>query len=73
MGSNLRLYWSDHFQIFNKYKLHLWNKIAFILFRINKEVKKCERKIQIYGKIKDHIFSNTLEQTKLDRLYPKTE
>ena len=31
-------------------------KIAFILFQINKKVKKYEGKIQIYGKIKVHIF-----------------
>ena len=34
MGSFLREFWSDHFQIFNKYKRHVSYKIAFILFRI---------------------------------------
>ena len=34
MGSYLREYWSDPFQIFNKYKRHVDNKIACILFRI---------------------------------------
>ena len=34
MCSYLREYWSDHFQIFNKYKRHVSYKIAFILFRI---------------------------------------
>ena len=51
--------------------LHVCNKIAFILFRIKYKVKKCERKIQIYGKIKVHIFSNAV--TKLDRIYHKTK
>ena len=34
MGSYLREYWSDYFQIFNKYKRNTGNKIAFILFQI---------------------------------------
>ena len=32
MGSYLHEYWSDHFQIFNKYKRHVSDKIAFIYF-----------------------------------------
>ena len=45
------------------------NKIAFILIQIKWKVKKCKRKDQIYGKIKVHSFSNTFEETKLDRIY----
>ena len=40
-------------------------KLHFFLFRIKQKVKKCERKTQIYGKIKVHIFSNTLERPNL--------
>ena len=35
MGSYLSEYWSDHIQIFNKYKRHVSNKIA-IYFILNK-------------------------------------
>ena len=37
------------------------------------KVKKCERNIQIYDQIEVHIFSNTLEETKLDLIYNKTK
>ena len=49
MGPYLHEYWSDHFQIFNKYKRRVSNRIAFFYF-------DAKRKIHIYGKIKVHIF-----------------
>ena len=49
-------------------------KLHLFCFKYNKKLlKKGERKIQIYGKIKVHIFSYTLKETKLDRIYHKNE
>ena len=34
----------------------MWHKIAFILFKKKIKDKICERKIQMYGKVKVNIF-----------------
>ena len=49
----------------------LINTIYFITNKIKS--KKCECKIQLYGKINVHSFSNTLEDIKLDQIYHKTK
>ena len=48
-------------------------KLHLFYFEWNKKLKKCERKIQSFGKIKVHIFSKTLEETKLDPIHHKTK
>ena len=52
MGSYLRLYWSDYFQIFNKHKRHMCYKIAFILFQKNKQFENANAKFKFMVKSK---------------------
>ena len=47
------------------------NTIYFITNKIKS--KECESKIQLYGNIKVHSFSITLEDIKFDRIYYKTK